>query len=80
MPTVLNQVNCMQMVNEYLYPFSPIGHPQSVPITVRPAAVFPLDVYFLMDFSNSMRDDLTTLQSIAEDIGMYSVLQLPNNL
>ena len=60
----------MQMENEYLYPFSPIGHPQSVPITVRPAAVFPLDVYFLMDFSNSMNDDLATLQSIAGNIGM----------
>ena len=49
----------------------PIGQPQAVPITVRPAAVFPLDVYFLMDFSESMNDDLATLQSIAENIGMY---------
>ena len=45
------------------------GHPQSVPITVRPAAVFPLDVYFLMDFSGSMADDLATVQSVAGDIG-----------
>ena len=47
----------------------PVGQPQSVPITVRPAAVFPLDVYFLMDFSQSMNDDLATLQSITRDIG-----------
>ena len=68
------------MTEKQVTSLSFVGQPQSVPITVRPAAVFPLDVYFLMDFSNSMRDDLTTLQSIAEDIGMYSVLQLPNNL
>ena len=46
-----------------------VGQPQSVSLRVRPAAVFPLDVYFLMDFSSSMEDDLVTLQSIAGDIG-----------
>ena len=46
-----------------------VGQTQSVPLRVRPAAVSPLDVYFLMDFSVSMEDDLVTLQSIARDIG-----------
>ena len=49
--------------------FNFTGQPQSFEVTVRPAPTFPLDVYFLMDFSASMDDDLTTLQSIAGDIG-----------
>jgi hypothetical protein len=32
---------------------------------VKPAAVFPLDVYFLMDLSLSMEDDLRSLQQLA---------------
>ena len=47
-----------------------VGQPQSVPITLRLAAIFPLDVYFLMDFSDSMGDDLATLQSIVGNICM----------
>ena len=35
---------------------------------VKPAGEYPLDVYFLMDFSASMSDDLATVQSIASDI------------
>ena len=35
---------------------------------MRPAGDFPLDVYFLMDFSASMTDDLQTVQMIANDI------------
>nr|WEL12718.1 integrin beta 1B [Halisarca dujardinii] len=44
------------------------GEPQTFQVTIRPAPTFPLDVYFLMDFSASMEDDLATLQSIAGDI------------
>ena len=40
---------------------------------VRPAGEYPLDVYFLMDFSASMRDDLTTVQRIANDICVLCV-------
>ena len=59
--------------------FLPIlGQPQSIPLTLKPAAVFPLDVYFLMDFSNSMKDDLATLQSIAVDIGEWDGGQVHN--
>ena len=80
MPAVLNQVNCIRIENEYFYPLPPIiGQPQYIPITVRPAAVFPLDVYFLMDFSESMYADLTTLQSIAGDIGMCIGLEVLHN-
>jgi protocadherin alpha len=44
------------------------GYEESFSITVRPAGDFPLDVYFLMDFSASMTDDLQTVQMIANDI------------
>ena len=40
---------------------------------VKPAGEYPLDVYFLMDFSASMSDDLATVQSIASDICVLCV-------
>ena len=36
--------------------------------TVKPAPNFPLDLYYLMDLSFSMRDDLTNLMSLSVDI------------
>lgn len=38
-------------------------------MTVTPAPDIPLDVYILMDFSASTRDDLQVLQQIAHEIG-----------
>ena len=35
---------------------------------VRLTGEYPLDVYFLMDFSASMSDDLATVQRLANDI------------
>ena len=36
--------------------------------TVKPAPNFPLDLYYLMDLSYSMRDDLDNLKSLSVDI------------
>ena len=36
--------------------------------TVKPAPNFPLDLYYLMDLSFSMRDDLDNLKSLSVDI------------
>ena len=36
--------------------------------TVKPAPNFPLDLYYLMDLSFSMRDDLNNLRSLSVDI------------
>ena len=36
--------------------------------TVKPAPNFPLDLYYLMDLSHSMRDDLTSLRSLSAEI------------
>ena len=47
----------------------PSGSPESFTLEVRPAGDYPLDVYFLMDFSASMGDDLSSVQNLANTIG-----------
>jgi protocadherin alpha len=44
------------------------GNPQTYDFTMRLAPNFPLDVYFLMDFSRSMEQDLGRLRNTADDI------------
>ena len=48
----------------YLLP-SPAGQPTSFNLSIRPAPNFPLDVYFLMDFSQSMKNDLVQMRRLA---------------
>ena len=36
---------------------------------MRPAEDFPVDLYYLMDMSWSMKDDLANLKSLGEKIG-----------
>ena len=48
------------------------GEPVSFTLQVRPARNYPLDVYFLMDLSASMANDLTNLQNLASQIGMLN--------
>ena len=38
-------------------------------LTVRPAENYPVDLYYLMDMSNSMKDDLGKLTALATTIG-----------
>ena len=45
------------------------GHKETFTVTMTPAPDIPLDVYILMDFSASTRDDLQVLQQIAHEIG-----------
>ena len=58
--------------------FSPLPSPLSfsgVPgvfnITVAPAASFSVDMYFLMDLTLTMVQDLTNLKTFAADLGTY---------
>lgn len=44
------------------------GDPQTVQVQVSPARNFPVDVYYLMDLSFSMNDDLVNLQRLADDL------------
>ena len=45
-----------------------VGEMQNVTFSVKPAENFPLDVYMIMDLSNSLRDVLTTVQTVASQI------------
>ena len=49
--------------------FSP-GQPQSFTVSVRPANNFPADIYFLIDKSFSMNDDLENLRNLSSQLGM----------
>ena len=51
-----------------------VGKPKSFSMKVKPAAVFPLDVYILMDLSRSMEDDLRSLQQLANSTSQYQPL------
>jgi hypothetical protein len=42
-----------------------IGDSQTFSVSVKRAANYPVDLYYLMDVSNSMADDLVTLQDLA---------------
>lgn len=53
-----------------LYNYSSTGQPQNITVSIRPANKFPLDIYFLMDKSYSMRDDLENLKKLASQLGM----------
>ena len=45
------------------------GQPQTINVSVQPANNFPVDVYYLMDQSFSMNDDLENLRNLAEQLG-----------
>ena len=48
------------------------GQPQTVEVGVRPTSNFPLDIYYLMDDSSSMLDDLENLKALASQLGLYN--------
>ena len=48
-----------------------LGDPVMLNFTVKLAPTFPLDVYFIMDFSGTMGRDLRSLRDISDDVGKY---------
>jgi len=46
------------------------GVPATVTLSVRPAENYPVDLYYLMDMSWSMENDLSNLKNLAGQIGM----------
>lgn len=44
------------------------GKPATFTLTVRPAKNYPVDLYYLMDMSDSMKDDLINLRALAGEI------------
>eukprot|EP00116_Pleurobrachia_bachei_P005466 sb/3465728/ len=53
-----------QQIDVHLRPKMPVTQT----ISVRPQQSYPIDSYFLMDFSNSMEDDLENLRLLAADL------------
>ena len=45
------------------------GQQHSFTVSVRPANNLPADIYFLMDHSNSMEDDLENIRNLASQLG-----------
>ena len=68
---VANAYHCISYIHAYICSilFS-IGLAQNLTVSVRPANNFPLDVYFLMDQSFSMNDDLQSFKTLASQLGM----------
>ena len=52
------------------------GETQQFTIQIKPAMNYPVDLYYLMDLSRSMLDDLQKLRTLGTDIGLYTSLQL----
>ena len=47
-----------------------IGHPVTFNVSVKPSSDFPVDIYFLVDASFSMKDDLENIRQLGGAIGM----------
>lgn len=47
------------------------GVPMSFDFDVKLLSNFPLDVYFLMDFSSTMANELATLATVANEVCKY---------
>ena len=52
------------------FKLSVIGQPARFNVSVKPAPDFPVDIYFLVDGSFSMDDDLANIQALGGAIGM----------
>ena len=53
------------------------GDPYKLTMFARLAEDYPLDLYYLMDLSQSMEDDLKTLRRLGALLGMYRPLNKP---
>ena len=53
--------------------FSLSGQPATVNLVVKPASSFPLDVYFLIDYSFSMVDEIRQVTALARQTGQRDV-------
>ena len=50
---------------------SALGDPMTLNFRVSLGSNFPLDVYFLMDFSSTMSGELVTLAALADEVCKY---------
>ena len=68
MPQVKKLLLSLDLTTVYLFS---IGQAQNITVSIRPANNISLDVYFLMDQSFSMNDDLQNITKLASQLGMY---------
>ena len=59
-----------------MYLFCITDKPESFNLTFRLAENYPVDLYYLMDLSNSMKDDKEKLAALGNKIGMVRRLPL----
>ena len=52
----------------------------TVSVNVRPAKDHPVDLYYLMDMSNSMKDDLEKLKTLAGSLGKNQSIKFEINI
>jgi len=52
----------------FSFPLLSEGDPLKFNVTVTPTTDYPVDLYYLMDFSRSMEDDIDNLAVIARDL------------
>ena len=50
------------------------GEERNISLTVKSSKDYPLDVYYLMDFSFSMKEDLANLKELTSNISEYFVV------
>ena len=61
--------------SSYLYDLpSFVGQPKTIPIRVKTPINFPIDVYYLMDLSDTMSDDLKQVREFGPKLGTYIFL------
>ena len=48
-----------------------LGQPAKFTVKVKPAKNYPVDLYYLMDLSYSMKDDLQNLKDLGAGIGKF---------
>ena len=53
-----------------------LGAPKTFSIKVKPAKDFPVNLYYLMDMSKSMEDDLSKLRTLGTKIGISSLFYI----
>ena len=51
--------------------FFATGEPTRVKLNIRQAEDFPVDLYYVMDLSQSMKDDLTSLRGLGDKLGDF---------
>ena len=53
----------------FVHMFYFVGDPEKIKFSFKLVEDYPVDLYYLLDLSASMRDDLTSLRSLGKELG-----------